>query len=47
MTFETADRWLDYIELDWIEDDPSLDALLRDVTVAEEVGGPSCDESAG
>jgi hypothetical protein len=46
MTSETADRWLDHIELDWVEDDPSVDALLRDVAVAEEVGEPTCDESA-
>jgi hypothetical protein len=44
MSYEAADQWLDYIALDWIEDDESLDALLRDVSVPE--GEPSSDETA-
>jgi hypothetical protein len=35
MTDETADRWLDSTELEWVEDDPSVDALLRDVCFAD------------
>ena len=44
MSHEAADQWLDCIDLDWIEKDESLDALLRDVSVPE--GEPSSDEHA-
>ena len=39
------DHWLDYIDLDWIEQDESIDALLRDVAVAEKFEASS-DEAA-
>jgi hypothetical protein len=38
-----AGAWLEYIELDWIEDDEAIDALLVEVLVA---ASPSSDETA-
>jgi hypothetical protein len=46
MSDETADEWLDYIALDWIEDDESLDALLHDVSDLSDEGDASSAESA-
>jgi hypothetical protein len=45
MTYETADQWLDYIDPEWIEDDKSVEALLRAVSDSGEIGEPSSDEN--
>jgi hypothetical protein len=44
MSYEAANQWLECVDLDWIEEDESLDALLRDVSATE--GKPSSDEQA-
>jgi hypothetical protein len=44
MSYEAADQWLDCIDLDWMGEDESLDALLRDVSALK--GEPSSDEHA-
>jgi hypothetical protein len=41
MTYETADQWLDYIELDWIEDEDCADELLRVLTLEDEASDGS------
>jgi hypothetical protein len=46
MSYEAADQWLDCIDLDWIEEDDPIEALLRDFTLEDEVSEASAGGTA-
>jgi hypothetical protein len=46
MGSDTADEWLEHLDLDWLEDDEAIDALIGDVSVLQAVEESSSDEPA-
>jgi len=46
VSYEAADQWLDCIDLDWIEEDDPIEALLRDFTLEDEVSETSAGGTA-
>jgi hypothetical protein len=47
VSYDAANESLEWIEnLNWIEKDDAIEALLRDLTLEDEVSDVSADESA-